>query len=78
MKRQQWGLCAIALGVLVVGLIALGVPASTVFAGAIVLACPLMMLFMHGESSHGSHDRPADRPAAPPVDHDQHEATGRR
>ncbi|WP_454852343.1 DUF2933 domain-containing protein [Promicromonospora soli] len=78
MKRQQWGLYAIVLAVVLVGLIALGVPASTVLIGAIVLACPLMMLFMHGGSNHGSHDRPADRPAAPPVDHDHHEATGRR
>ncbi|WP_454850131.1 DUF2933 domain-containing protein [Promicromonospora soli] len=77
MKRQRWGLYATALAVLLVGLIAVGVPASTVLIGAIVLACPLMMLFMHS-GNHGSHDEHADRPAAPPEDHDHHQATGRR
>jgi hypothetical protein len=46
MKRQPLGLYAIALAVLVVGLIALGIPASTLLFGAFVLGCPLMMMFM--------------------------------
>ncbi|WP_218137773.1 DUF2933 domain-containing protein [Streptomyces sp. cf386] len=29
-----------------VGALALGVPAATLFLGAIALACPLMMIFM--------------------------------
>jgi uncharacterized membrane protein HdeD (DUF308 family) len=54
MKREQWGLYAIALAILVVGLVALGVPASTLLVAALVLACPLMMIFMmHG--MHGGH-----------------------
>ncbi|MFI5894883.1 DUF2933 domain-containing protein [Actinoplanes sp. NPDC051513] len=52
MKRQPWALYAIALAILVVGLVAFGVPAQTFLFGAAVLACPLMMLFMHG--GHGS------------------------
>lgn len=73
MKRQQWGVYAIALAVLLVGLIALGVPASTLLIGAFLLACPLMMLFMHSGSDHGSHDQHADRPAASPEVHDHHD-----
>lgn len=55
MKRQQWGLYAIALAVLVVGLVWAGVPASTLLIAALVLVCPLMMLFMHGGGGHGGH-----------------------
>jgi hypothetical protein len=54
MKRQPWGLYAIALAVLVVGLVALGVPAQTLLFGALVLACPLMMMLMMG-GMHGGH-----------------------
>ena len=72
MKRQQWGLCAIALAILIVGLVALGVPAQTLLFAALVLACPLMMIFMmsgmHG--GHGGTDQKID-------DHD-HPSVGRR
>jgi hypothetical protein len=51
MKREQWGLYAVALAILLVGLVVLGVPASTLFVAALVLACPLMMIFM----MHGMH-----------------------
>ena len=46
MKHQQWGLYAIAFAVVVVGLVALGVPASTLVFAVAMLACPLMMIFM--------------------------------
>jgi hypothetical protein len=46
MRRQPWGLYAIALAILVVGLIAVGVPANTLLVAALVLTCPLMMMFM--------------------------------
>jgi hypothetical protein len=46
MKRQSWGLYAIALAIGVVGLVALGVPAQTLLFAALVLTCPLMMIFM--------------------------------
>ena len=40
MKRQQWGLYAVALAILVVGLVWAGVPASTLLVAGLVLACP--------------------------------------
>lgn len=54
MRRQPWGLYAIAAAILVVGLIALGVPANTLLFGAFLLVCPLMMMFMMG-GMHGGH-----------------------
>jgi hypothetical protein len=63
MRRQPWGLYAIAAAILVVGLVALGVPAQTLLVGALVLACPLMMLTMHGGHSgtpHTGHDRTSE------------------
>jgi hypothetical protein len=68
MKRQPWGLYAIAAAILAVGLVALGVPASTLLYGALVLACPLMMLAMMGgmhggrggtDTTRDDHHRPA-------------------
>jgi hypothetical protein len=64
MKRQQWGFYAIALAVLIVGLVWAGVPVSTLLVAVLVLACPLMMLFMmggHGGRGRGGGDRP-DKP----------------
>ncbi|WP_204299567.1 DUF2933 domain-containing protein [Actinoplanes campanulatus] len=55
MRRQPWGLYAIATAILVVGLIALGVPANTLLFAAFLLTCPLMMIFMMGgmRAGHG-------------------------
>ena len=53
MRRQPWGLYAIALAILIVDLVALGVPAQTLLFAGLVLACPLMMMFMMG-GMHGS------------------------
>ena len=44
--RRWW--CAAGLAVVAVGLVIMGVRPSTLLFGAVVLACPLMMLFMHG------------------------------
>lgn len=55
MKRQQWGLYAVALAILVVGLVWAGVPASTLLIAALVLVCPLMMFFMMRGMDHGGH-----------------------
>ena len=51
MRRQHIPLYAIAVGLLVIGALAAGVPASTLLLLAVVLTCPAMMLFMHG--GHG-------------------------
>lgn len=68
MKRQHAPLYAIALAIGIVGALAAGVPASTLIFGLLVLACPLMMLFMLG--GHGGTHGPDG--AQPPVkdDHD--------
>jgi hypothetical protein len=82
MKRQQWGLYAMALAILVVGLVWAGVPASTLLVAALVLVCPVMMFVMmggmhggdasgHGTSHDHQHHGTADRTDDP-------HATGRR
>jgi hypothetical protein len=66
MKRQQWGLYAVALAILVVGLAWVGVPASTLLVAGLVLVCPVMMFVMmrgmHGGdmSGHDRHSTPAE------------------
>jgi hypothetical protein len=73
MKRQPWGLYAIALAIVVVGLVALGVPASTLLVAALALTCPLMMIFMMrgmrgGQESHGGVDSTSeDHKSRPPT-----------
>jgi hypothetical protein len=78
MKRRPWGSYAIALAIVVVGLVALGVPASTVLYGALVLACPLMMVLMMG----GMHDDHGAGPVArghdDPAADDRRSTSGRR
>ncbi|MEO6086457.1 MAG: DUF2933 domain-containing protein [Umezawaea sp.] len=54
MKRQLLPLYAIALAILVVGLVFAGVPVQTILLGLLVLACPLMMVFMMGGHGGGS------------------------
>ncbi|MBM7864607.1 DUF2933 domain-containing protein [Lentzea nigeriaca] len=55
MKRYHFGLYAIALAILIVGLAFAGVPVQTMLLGLFVLACPLMMMFMMG--GHGGSDQ---------------------
>jgi hypothetical protein len=79
MKREQRPIYAIAAVVLVVGLIFAGVPPIFL----LLLACPLMMIFMmrgmdHGGMNHGgrSHDHdesPAKREESP----GDHHSSGR-
>ena len=79
MNRQQLPMYALALAVLIVGLAAVGVPVTTLLFGLIVLACPLMMMFMMGGMHHGSHDSDPDRPGTPPEQgHDEHPVSGPR
>jgi hypothetical protein len=77
MRRQPWGLYAIAAAILIVGLVALGVPASTLLFGALVLACPLMMLFMMG-GMHGGHDHTGEHGNSTSEGRDQTPTAGRR
>ena len=53
MKRQHmmWYVAALIAGV--VTALALGAPASTVLLALVVLACPLMMMFMMGNMRGG-------------------------
>ncbi|GLZ27858.1 hypothetical protein Lesp02_00480 [Lentzea sp. NBRC 105346] len=53
MKRQHFGLYAIALAILIVGLTFAGVPLQTMLFSLLVLACPLMMIFMMGGHGDG-------------------------
>ena len=67
MKTRNVAQYAIALAILIVGLVFAGVSASTLFVAVLVLACPLMMLVMMSgmHSGHGSGDshRQVDEPA---------------
>jgi hypothetical protein len=64
MKRSQWGLYAVAVAILVVGLVWAGVPAGTLLLAGLVLVCPLMMfVMMRGMQGHES--GPDDRSAPP-------------
>jgi multisubunit Na+/H+ antiporter MnhG subunit len=79
MKRQQWGMYAVALAILVVGLVWAGVPASTLLVAGLILVCPVMMFVMmrgmhggdasshdtsHDHQHHGTADRTDDPHAA--------------
>lgn len=65
MKRQQWGLYAVAVAIVAAGLLWAGVPASTLLIAGLILVCPLTMLVMmrgmhDGSARHDQHhdDRP--------------------
>jgi|GEM_PF-3146549 len=70
MKRQQWGLYAVALAILVVGLAWAGVSVSTLLVAGLVLVCPLMMLVMM-RGMHGGDTSDHDEPH----DHQHHDTT---
>ena len=73
MKRQQWGWYAMALAILIVGLVWAGVPASTLLFAAVLLACPVMMMVMmrgmHGGDHAGHHNDNNTRPDQRPDDY---------
>jgi hypothetical protein len=78
MNRQHLPLYAIAAAILVVGFVALGVPATALLYVALALACPVMMIFMmrgmHGgddPGSHRSHENSRDEQS------DRHHLSGR-
>jgi hypothetical protein len=74
MKRANLPLYAVALSILVVGLAFAGVPISTLLLGLVVLACPLMMMFMMG-GGHGGSDQHTNGSAAHD-DRDQRPTSG--
>ena len=56
MKRQHLPLYAIALAILVVGLVFAGVPWQWMFIGLLLLACPLhFVMMLGGHGGHGGH-----------------------
>lgn len=74
MKREQVPLYAIAAVVLVGGLIFAGV--SPIF--LLLLACPLMMIFMMRGMDHGGTNHDHDESTSTHEDHhDHHDTTGR-
>ncbi|MCV7298169.1 DUF2933 domain-containing protein [Mycobacterium barrassiae] len=75
MKRQYMPWYAAALAAALIGAVAVGVPLSTVLLLLVVLACPVMMMFMmgvmggrhgdgpdQGSTDIGEHRDSADRP----------------
>jgi len=65
MKRQQWGQCVVALAILVVGLVWVGVPVSSLLIAGLVLVCPLMMLVMMRDDPNGRNgEQPTEFPGA--------------
>jgi len=73
MKNTNYGLYALAVAVLAVGALWLGLPVSTLGLLAIVLVCPLMMLFMmKGMHSGDSHGQPGSKSSG-----SEHDSTNR-
>lgn len=71
MRRQHLGWYAIALAIVIVGLGFAGVPLTTTLLGLLVLACPLMMMFMMGgHGGHGGHSGSDEQ-------HHDHRGSGR-
>jgi cobalamin synthase len=62
MKNKNLGLYAVALAILVVGLLWAGLPVTSLVWFGLVLACPLMMFFMM-RGMHGAHSQ--QHPASP-------------
>jgi hypothetical protein len=56
MRTRNYGLYAIALAIVVIGALALGVPVNTLLVLGLVLACPLMMVFMM-RGMHGTNEQ---------------------
>ncbi len=60
--KQHKGLAAVVAALAVVGARWAGVPAGTLLFLAVVIACPLMMLTLHGcHGTHGGETREASR-----------------
>lgn len=71
--RSQLRLVAVGAVGVAVGLLAAGTSASTLLVLALVLACPIMMMFMMGGMGHGEagHRPPRKADQDQQVTHDQ-------
>ena len=83
MRKQQLPQYAIALAIVIVGLVAVGVPLSSLLVVPLFLACPLMMVLMMRGMDHGGsrrpdidHERDLDEPAGREARH-PHDVSGR-
>jgi fatty acid desaturase len=70
MKREHLPIYALALAVLIVGLVATGVSVTSLIVPLLVLACPVMMFFMMRGMHGGTHG--ASSPDPPERRHDEH------
>lgn len=78
MRREHLLYYAIALAILIGVLALAGVPTSTILVGLLVLACPVMMLFMMGGHGHGGGSGHGGEHHAEPHDTSRHpESRGR-
>ena len=60
-KNSNYGLYAVAVAVAIVGVVWLGMPLGTLALLAIVLVCPLMMMFMMRDMHGGDHGGGSER-----------------
>jgi hypothetical protein len=77
MMRQHLPYYAIAAAILIVGLVALGVPVSNLLFLGVFLVCPLMMMFMmRGMGAGKAADRNDDDDAPKESNHNHDTRTG--
>jgi hypothetical protein len=81
MHRTHMKYLLVAAGALAVGLLLAGTPVQSLLPFALVLACPLMMVFMmrgmHGDHGHGGGTHPSDPAVVDHSDHHDHPADTR-
>jgi type III secretory pathway component EscV len=73
MKTSNLGLFAVAAAIALVGALLLGAPLGSLVVLAVVLACPLMMIFMmngmHGDEGSASEHHDSDHRRDPRSHH---------
>ena len=75
MMKAHIALYGLAAAILVAGVVTFGLPASSLWLLALLVVCPLMMVFMmrgmHGDHGHVDHADHESVDAAPPVTADR-------